>query len=143
MATVSAALDLTGLDKAAQLVALRRQMASILGRRDHAPTDLPDAIAPKPESAIEAVPVETVNSDPPLTAALRSPNHPAPTPLSELLPHGALARGTALSINGAGSVLVGLVASVSAAGHHVALIGNRNSGCSPHTSTGRTSHEWQ
>jgi len=44
-------------------------------------------------------------------------------PLSELLPRGALARGTALSITGAGSILVGLVATATAAGHHVALIG--------------------
>lgn len=44
-------------------------------------------------------------------------------PLSDLLPRGALARGTAISITGAGSILVGLVASASAAGHHVALIG--------------------
>ncbi|WP_179274052.1 hypothetical protein [Rhodococcoides fascians] len=43
-------------------------------------------------------------------------------PLSELLPRGALARGTALSITGAGSILVGLAAAT-AAGHHVALIG--------------------
>jgi hypothetical protein len=43
--------------------------------------------------------------------------------LAELLPHGALARGTALSVTGAGSVLIGLVAAATAAGHHVAVIG--------------------
>ncbi|WP_256978594.1 hypothetical protein [Rhodococcus sp. 14-2470-1a] len=48
---------------------------------------------------------------------------PVPLPLAELLPHGALARGTAASVTGAGSVLVGLVAAASAAGHHVAIIG--------------------
>ncbi len=46
-----------------------------------------------------------------------------PLSLSELLPGGALARGTAVSILGAGSILVGLVATASAAGPHVALIG--------------------
>ena len=112
MASASSAPDLTGLDKATQLAALRRQMASIPGRRDHAPSDLPEPATPATSDS--------------LTAALASrslrtiPVHP---PLAELLPHGALARGTALSITGAGSVLVGVVAAASAAGHHVALIG--------------------
>lgn len=38
--------DLTGLDKKAQFDVLRRRMAVILGRRDHAPIDLPDTAAP-------------------------------------------------------------------------------------------------
>lgn len=117
--------DLAGLDKAAQLAALRRQMASIPGRRDHAPAELPDRIAPVPESVAETSPTEAAIAEP-LTATLRARSLRTiltPTPLSELLPHGALARGTALSITGAGSILVGLVAAASAAGHHVALIG--------------------
>lgn len=121
----SASPDLAGLDKASQLAALRRQMASIPGRRDHAPTELPDPVASVPESVAETSPTEAVTAEP-LTATLRARSLrtiPTPTPLSELLPHGALARGTALSIAGSGSVLVGLVASASAAGHHVALIG--------------------
>lgn len=121
----NASPDLAGLDKASQLAALRRQMASIPGRRDHAPAELPDTIATGPESAAEAASAETRASEP-LAAALRTRSLrtiPTPTPLSELLPHGALARGTTLSITGAGSLLVGLVAAVSAAGHHVALIG--------------------
>ncbi|WP_206509756.1 hypothetical protein [Rhodococcus sp. KRD197] len=121
----NAASDLAGLDKAAQLAALRRQMASIPGRRDHAPTELPDPIAPVSESVAETSATGAAPAEP-LTATLRARSLrtiPTPTPLSELLPHGAMARGTTLSITGAGSVLVGLVAAVSAAGHHVALIG--------------------
>lgn len=121
----NASPDLAGLDKASQLAALRRQMASIPGRRDHAPTELPDPIASVPKSVAETSPTEAATVEP-LTATLRARSLstiPTPTPLSELLPHGALARGTTLSITGAGSLLVGLVAAVSAAGHHVALIG--------------------
>jgi hypothetical protein len=43
MATVDAIGDLTGLGKAEQLAALRRSMAAIPGRRDHAPTEPVDA----------------------------------------------------------------------------------------------------
>lgn len=128
MATANAAADLAGLDKAAQLAALRRQMASIPGRRDHAPTELPEATETAQQTSVEVSGTASAETgaDEPLTAALRARSLrtiPTPTPLSELLPHGALARGTALSITGAGSVLVGLVATASAAGHHVALIG--------------------
>ncbi|RRQ25595.1 hypothetical protein DK926_22795 [Rhodococcus sp. Eu-32] len=128
MATASMS-DLTGLDKTAQLDALRRRMAAIPARRDHAPADL------APRSAVEASPrpvvasaptaLRRVDDEPPLAApgskTLRT--IPVPLPLAELLPHGALARGTALTVTGAGSVLVGIVAAASAAGHHVAIIG--------------------
>ena len=119
----SASPDLTGLDKASQLAALRRQMASIPGRRDHAPTELPDPIAPVQESVAATSPTGAATAEP-LTVTLRGRSLrtiPTPTPLSELLPQGALARGTALSITGAGSVLVGLVASASAAGECCAV----------------------
>lgn len=125
MTTADAAPDLTGLDKTAQLAALRRRMASIPGRRDHAPTDLPDTAAPTVPQPNHPT-AETPDTPDPLTASQRSRTLrtiPVPLPLAELLPRGALARGTALSITGAGSVLVGLVAAASAAGHHVAVIG--------------------
>lgn len=125
MTTADAAPDLTGLDKTAQLAALRRRMASIPGRRDHAPTDLPDTAAPAVPPT-DSPTAETPDTPEQLTASLRSRTLrtiPVPLPLAELLPRGALARGTALSITGAGSVLVGLVAAASAAGHHVAIIG--------------------
>ncbi|MEV8236973.1 hypothetical protein AB0P23_17170 [Rhodococcus sp. NPDC077669] len=122
--------DLSGLDKAAQLAALRRSMAAIPGRRDHAPTgpdesavDVALSVAPPTASAGAATTgvEERALSGPVRSRSLRI--IPTPTPLSELLPRGALARGTALSITGAGSILVGLVATATAAGHHVALIG--------------------
>nr|WP_294637948.1 hypothetical protein [uncultured Rhodococcus sp.] len=117
--------DLTNLDKAAQLAALRRSMAAIPGRRDHAPTDSDDSPAfapsqPKAQAAASGGD-ERALSGPGRSRTLKT--LPVPKPLSELLPRGALARGTALSITGAGSILVGLVATATAAGHHVALIG--------------------
>ncbi|MBW4781927.1 hypothetical protein KZO37_21430 [Rhodococcus fascians] len=122
--TADALPDLTGLGKAEQLAALRRSMASIPGRRDHAPTDSVDAIPFTPSRA-HASAAQTAD-DRALSGPVRSQTLrtiPTPAPLTELLPRGALARGTALSITGAGSILVGLVATASAAGHHVALIG--------------------
>lgn len=122
--------DLSGLDKAAQLAALRRSMAAIPGRRDHAPTgpDEPGAdVAPRVASSTVITGATTTGveeralSGPVRARSLRT--IPTPMPLSDLLPRGALARGTAIAITGAGSILVGLVASASAAGHHVALIG--------------------
>jgi hypothetical protein len=99
-------------------------MASIPGRRDHAPTDSVDAMPFTPTRA-HASDARTEDgralSGPVRSQTLRT--IPTPAPLTELLPRGALARGTALSITGAGSILVGLVATASAAGHHVALIG--------------------
>ncbi|MDV7991620.1 hypothetical protein [Rhodococcus sp. IEGM 1374] len=130
MAAADPIPDLTGLDKTAQLDALRQRMAAIPGRRDHAPTDLPAKpviLAPMPASTTARTAVdEGRGSDDVLTPAVRARTLrtiPVPAPMAELLPRGALARGTALSITGAGSVLVGLVAAASAAGHHVAVIG--------------------
>lgn len=128
MATADPILDLTGLDKTAQLDALRARMATIPGRRDHAPTDLPAeprALAPIPAAPREPQPA-VVDDNGTATSAVRTRTLrtiPVPLPMAELLPRGALARGTALSMTGAGSVLAGLVAAASAAGHHIAIIG--------------------
>ncbi|OZD12086.1 MULTISPECIES: hypothetical protein [Nocardiaceae] len=134
MAAADPIPDLTGLDKTAQLDALRKRMAAIPGRRDHAPTDLPAEqvpLAAVPASTREPSMIPAVDDEPPADRDTRSPavrartlrTIPVPLPLAELLPHGALARGTVASVTGAGSVLVGLVAAASAAGHHVAIIG--------------------
>ncbi|QKT14271.1 hypothetical protein HUN07_19975 [Rhodococcus sp. W8901] len=48
---------------------------------------------------------------------------PVPGPLAALLPQGGLARGSVVSVSGASSLLLGLLASVTAAGGHVAVIG--------------------
>ncbi|MEK8073194.1 hypothetical protein [Rhodococcoides navarretei] len=126
MATVDAIEDLTGLDKAAQLDVLRRRMATVPGgRRDHAPADLPTIAAPERVQPIDRV-TPVVDDPEPLTAAVRGKTlrtMPVPPPLAALLPRRALARGTAITVTGAGSILIALIADASAAGHHVALIG--------------------
>lgn len=124
MATADAVPDLTGLDKATQLDILRRRMATVPGgRRDHAPAELSTITAP---DRVEPC-APTVDDEPePLTAAVRGQTlrtMPVPPPLAALLPRGALARGTAITVSGAGSILLALIAEASAAGHHVALIG--------------------
>ena len=117
MATVDAIEDLTGLDKSAQLDVLRRRMATVPGRRDHAPADLPTSDPTTPivdddsEPAVAAVRGKTLRT------------MPVPPPLAALLPRRVLARGTAITVTGAGSMLIALIAEASAAGHHVALIG--------------------
>ncbi|WP_032391717.1 hypothetical protein [Rhodococcoides fascians] len=122
MATVDAIENLTGLDKATQLDVLRRRMATVPGRREHAPADLPTAALDRPEPT-----TPIVDDDPePAVAAVRGKTlrtMPVPPPLAALLPRRALARGTAMTVTGAGSMLIALVAEASAAGHHVALIG--------------------
>ncbi|WP_052058730.1 MULTISPECIES: hypothetical protein [Nocardiaceae] len=124
MATADAVPDLTGLDKATQLDVLRRRMATVPGgRRDHAPAELSAITAP--DRAEPSAP--TVDGEPkPLTAAVRCQTlrtMPMPPPLAALLPRRALARGTAITVSGAGSNLLALIAEPSAAGHHVTLIG--------------------
>jgi hypothetical protein len=128
MATASMP-NLTGLDKTTQLDALRRRMAAIPARRDHAPTELANPPVLEATERPATLPVcaaqHRVDREPPAAAqssrTLRT--IPVPRPLAELLPHGALARGTALTVTGAGSMLVGIVAAATAAGHHVAIIG--------------------
>ena len=122
MATAAQLPDLTGLDKRAQLDALRQHMASIPSRRDHAPTGLAAAPLDRPSDVEkDSHRTDSAGDGRQSTKALRT--MPVPPPLAELLPYGALARGTALSVTGAGSVLIGLVAAATAAGHHVAVIG--------------------
>ncbi|WP_132471115.1 hypothetical protein [Rhodococcus sp. SMB37] len=53
---------------------------------------------------------------------------PVPEPLTELLPRGGLVRGTVVSVSGSASLLLGLVATVTAAGGHAAVIGQRRLG---------------
>ena len=49
---------------------------------------------------------------------------PVPEPLAALLPGGGLARGSVVGVSGATSLLLGLVAAVTAAGGHAAVVGH-------------------
>ncbi|EME23639.1 hypothetical protein G419_02335 [Rhodococcus triatomae BKS 15-14] len=49
---------------------------------------------------------------------------PVPGPLAELLPQGGLPRGSVVAVSGAASLLIGLLASVTASGGHAAVVGH-------------------
>ncbi|WP_373560068.1 hypothetical protein [Rhodococcus sp. ACPA1] len=68
--------------------------------------------------------------DPTLNVATPLRTLPVPTPIADLPPRGELARGPVASVTGATSVLVGLLAAVTASGSHVAVIGMRILVCS-------------
>lgn len=92
-------------DRAEQLQQLRRQMAAVSGKVG------PSWAAPDP-----SVPVTT-----PVTTRSES-LLPVPESLAGLLP-GGLPRGTVAVLSGARSLAVGLVASVTAAGGNVSVVG--------------------
>lgn len=99
--------------KAETLEQLRRKMASIPARSDGG------------EPAMSAVMLRSIAEPTPIVASAQTALRtlPVPSPIAELLPRGGLARGTVASVSGAASLLVGLLASVTAGGSHAAVIG--------------------
>ena len=108
--TVPAADALSRADKLEQL---RRKMAAIPARSDGTEPAMPTVML---RSGDEPTPIVATAQ-----SALRT--LPVPAPIAELLPRGGLARGTVASVAGTSSVLVGLLASVTASGSHAAVIG--------------------
>ena len=108
---IAAAPD--ALSKAEKLDQLRRKMAAIPARSDGTSPAMP------------AVMLRSVDEPAPVVATVQSTLRtlPVPSPIGELLPRGGLARGIVASVAGTSSVLVGLLASVTAAGSHAAVIG--------------------
>ena len=103
------------LSKAEKLEQLRRKMASIPARSDGTEPATPSVML-HPVDEREPTPIVA-------TAQSTLRMLPVPKPIGDLLPRGGLARGTVLSVDGAASVLIGLLATVTAAGGHVAVIG--------------------
>ncbi|WP_336882770.1 hypothetical protein [Rhodococcus globerulus] len=106
-------LTLAELSSRDRIEALRRRMASIPARTDG--------------SAAQAVPVEQAEArfETRQEAATESASsvlevHPE---IATLLPRGGLARGSVVSVDGASSVLLSLLASVTGSGKHAAIIG--------------------
>ena len=99
--TAAIALKKRQLDRAEQLEQLRRQMAAVSGKvgARWRPAESPDGILPTDESLLAV-----------------------PDALAELLPAG-LPKGTVAVLSGARSLPVGMVAAVTAAGGHVAVVG--------------------
>ncbi|CAM3181112.1 AMP-binding enzyme [Prescottella defluvii] len=86
---------LSGLTRQQRLEYLRRRIAAVPARGESSAVDVTE----------------------------RVPVLPVPGPLAALLPQGGLVRGSVVAVSGASSLLLGLLASVTAAGGHVAVIG--------------------
>lgn len=110
----------TALTKTEKLDQLRRKMASIPARSDGTEPATPSVML-RPVDEREPTPIVA-------TAQSTLRMLPVPPPIGELLPRGGLTRGTVVSVSGANSVLIGLLASVTAAGGHAAVIGLPNLG---------------
>jgi hypothetical protein len=95
-----------GLERAQQIEALRRRIAAVPSRGE---VSRPTPVAEPAEVQSRGV-------------------LPVPGPLAELLPHGGLLRGTVVSVSGAASLLLGVLASVTSSGGHAAVIGQRRLG---------------
>ncbi|MFE3290052.1 hypothetical protein [Rhodococcus sp. NPDC059234] len=101
---LSQEFGLAGLSRQERLDQLRRRMAAVPARGEAVavrPVHEPDGGAPGDGRQVL----------------------PVPTALAALLPRGGLARGTVVSVSGAGSLLLGLLASVTESGGHAAVIG--------------------
>nr|WP_246098277.1 hypothetical protein [Rhodococcus spelaei] len=101
---VSPDAGLAGLSRQERLDQLRRRMAAVPARGE--------AVAPRPGPE----PGGDLSGDGRQVL-------PVPPALASLLPRGGLARGTVVSVSGAGSLLLGLLASVTESGGHAAVIG--------------------
>lgn len=104
---------LAALPPGDRIEALRRRMASIPARTDGA--SAPAIPTERAEARFETRP-ETITES--ATSVLEvSPS------IAALLPRGGLARGSVVSVSGASSVLLSLLASVTGSGKHAAIIG--------------------
>ncbi|NEW30097.1 hypothetical protein [Nocardia cyriacigeorgica] len=88
-----------GRATAQELAELRRKIAAVPGRGESAAARLPTS---------EGVRRQTL---------------PVPSALAELLPDGGLVKGSVVAYAGAGSLLAGLLAAVTADGGHAAVVG--------------------
>ena len=98
---MTAALELSADDREEQIAALRRRLAAVPGKGAGA------------QAAEVARPVPVL---------------PVPEALAELLPQRGLTRGSVVSVAGASSLLVGLIASVTAEGGWAAVVGRPSFG---------------
>lgn len=95
------AADLAGLSRQERVEQLRRRMVTVPASGE--------SVAVRPERA-------------PGIAA--RPVLPVPAALAGLLPDGGLPRGAVVTVTGAGSLLIGLLASVTGSGGHAAVVGH-------------------
>ena len=107
--STSTDFTLRTLPKADRVEELRRQMAAIPGRSVEPATPMSLAV---PASKPAAASAESILRLLPVAPAF-----------AKLLPRGGLPRGSVVSVTGARSVLVSLVAEVTGSGGHAAVIG--------------------
>lgn len=93
--------DLAGLPRQERVEQLRRRMAAVPARGE--------VVATRQDRA---------------PGVAERPVLPVPGPLAGLLPGGGLPRGSVVTVSGSGSLLVGLLAAVTASGGHAAVIGH-------------------
>ena len=104
---------LAELSPAGRIEALRRRMASIPARTDGFAA--PAVPSERAEARFETRP-ETITES--ATSVLE-----VPSAIATLLPRRGLARGSVVAVDGASSVLLSLLASVTGSGKHAAIIG--------------------
>jgi len=89
---------------------LRRRMAAIPARGAGASSRVPLGVSQGDSAKVSQ------------TAGARGETLPVPPPLRELMPEGGLVKGSVVEYSGAGSLLTGLLAAVTAAGGHAAVV---------------------
>ncbi|KQU06403.1 hypothetical protein ASG56_01570 [Rhodococcus sp. Leaf7] len=99
----------------------RSERIEMLRRRIHSTP--PSASAhPTPAQPVSLTATAAAPEREPAPRRVR-PVLPVPAALSALLPEGGLARGSVVSVSGAGSLLLGILAAVTGSGRHAAVIG--------------------
>lgn len=100
--------SLAGMSTSERVEHLRRRIASVPSRGETRSLSLPVQARSVHESELSAAKREVLA---------------VPDALASLFPHGGLARGSVAAVSGAGSLLLGIVAAVTASGGHVAVVG--------------------
>lgn len=109
--------DLRNMSLPERVEHLRRRMAAVPSRGETRSVSY-QGTSPSPVQDVDPARENEDRQPSPAKAVLTVPHA-----LADLLPHGGLARGSVTAISGAGSLMLGLVASVTASGGHVAVVG--------------------
>lgn len=115
-------LSTSDLSKNERLEQLRRQIAAIPARGE-APVSRAMPQSPVSRAMPQAQAASLQVRQRPDSSSSHRDVLPVPGPLAALLPRGGLARGSVVEVAGATSLLLGLLASVTESGGHVAVVG--------------------
>ncbi|QIP39359.1 hypothetical protein G9444_2115 [Rhodococcus erythropolis] len=140
---VELSADAAGLSRQDRLAQLRRQIASIPSRGDTSfsgPSVSVAGVSGTSAAAFESVADRDI---PVVNRAHKAGVLPVPEGIGALLPQGGLVRGTVVSVEGAASLLLGLVASVTASGGMWQSSGNLDWDCWRRTRWVRNWNVWR